>query len=74
MSEWKTLNQETVDIGGNNFLEINVKQPPEGENVYIGISKGWTTEDGQKRYKTNILFSKDKKDDVIKALSEIDKE
>ncbi|MCA9460378.1 MAG: hypothetical protein KC589_07330 [Nanoarchaeota archaeon] len=74
MSEWKTLKQETIEAGGNNFLEVNVKQPPEGENVLIGISKGWFTEDGQKRYKTNILFSKDKRDELIKVLSEIDKD
>ena len=24
MSEWKTLKQETVEVGGNNFLEINL--------------------------------------------------
>lgn len=73
MSEWKTLKQETIEIGGNNFIEVNVKQPPEGESVLIGMSKGWFTEDGQKRYKANILFSRDKKDEVIKILSEIDK-
>ncbi len=72
MAEWKTLKQTTVEVGGNNFVEINIKQPPEGENLFIGISKGWYTDEGQKRYKTNILFGKDKKEDIIKALSEID--
>jgi hypothetical protein len=74
MGDWKTLNQETLDIGGNNFLEITVKQPPEGDKTYIGISKGWSTEDGEKRYKTNILFDKDKKEEIIKILENIDKE
>lgn len=74
MSEWKTLKQETIEAGGNNFIEVNIKQPPEGENQLIGISKGWFTEDGQKRYKTNILFSKDKRDELVKVLSEIDKD
>lgn len=74
MSEWKTLKQETIEVGGNNFLEINLKQPPEGENYLIGFSKGWFTDDGKKRYKTNILFSREKKDDIIKILSEIDTE
>jgi len=74
MSEWKTLKQETVEVGGNNFLEINLKQPPEGENLLIGFSKGWYTEDGKKRYKTNILFSRDKKAEIIKLLEDIDNE
>ncbi|MDA3856511.1 MAG: hypothetical protein PF569_09730 [Candidatus Woesearchaeota archaeon] len=74
MAEWKTLKQETVDVGGNNFIEVNLKQPPEGANMLIGISKGWFTDDGQKRYKTNILFSREKKDEIVKLIQEIDAE
>ena len=74
MGEWKTLKQKTIDIGGNNFLEINLKQPPEGENVFIGLSKGWYTDEGQKRYKNNILFAKEKKEEIMKTLSEIDED
>lgn len=73
MSEWKTIKQETIEAGGNNFLEVNMKQPPESENVLIGISKGWFTDEGQKRYKANILFSKEKRDELVKILTEIDK-
>ncbi len=29
MSEWKTLKEKTIEAGGNNFIEVNVKQPPE---------------------------------------------
>lgn len=71
MSEWKTIKSETMEAGGNNFIEISLKQPPEGENQFIGISKGWFTDDGQKRYKSNILFTKDKRDELIKHLKEI---
>lgn len=74
MSEWKTLKQETIEAGGNNFVEVSLKQPPEGDNTLIGISKGWFTEDKQKRYKSNIILSKEKKDELIKALESIDKE
>jgi len=73
MSEWKTIKQETIEAGGNNFLEVNMKQPPESENVLIGISKGWFTDEGQKRYKANILFSKEKRDELVKILTVIDK-
>ncbi|MCA9486387.1 hypothetical protein H6501_00115 [Candidatus Woesearchaeota archaeon] len=72
MSEWKTLKEQTIEAGGNNFIEINVKQPPEGETKLIGISKGWYTDDGQKRYKANILFSREKRDELVKVLQEID--
>lgn len=71
MAEWKTIKSESIEAGGNNFIEITLKQPPEGENLFIGISKGWKTDDGQKRYKTNILFTKDKKDEIIDAIEKI---
>ncbi len=74
MTEWKTLKQETLEVGGKNFLEINIKQAPEGENLYVGLSKGWFNDEGQKRYKANILFTKDKLPEIIKVLEEIQKE
>lgn len=73
MSEWKTMKTQVVEVGGNNFIEITLKQPPEGDNVFVGISKGWKTEEGEKRYKTNILFAKDKVDDIVKAMQEVSK-
>ena len=69
----KTLKQVDIEAGGNNFIEISLKQPPEAENHLIGISKGWKTPDGERRYKANILFSPDKKDELIKILQEIEK-
>lgn len=72
MGEWKTLKQETIEAGGNNFIEVSLKQPPESENILIGVSKGWYTPEEQKRYKANILFSKEKRDELVKILQEID--
>jgi hypothetical protein len=40
--------------------------------VLIGISKGWFSKDGKKRYKANILFNREKKEELIKMLQEID--
>lgn len=74
MAEWQTLKQQTMEAGGNNFIEVNLKQPPEGETLFIGISKGWYTDDGQKRYKSNILVTKEKRDELVKLLGDIDKE
>jgi len=71
MSEWKTIKSETVDVGGNNFIEVTVKQPPENEKPLIGISKGWYADKGQKRYRANILFNMDKRDEIIQTIREI---
>ena len=71
MSEWKTIKHKTIETYGNNFVEVSLKKAPEGENTFIGISKGWKTDEGIKRYKANILFTKEKKDEIIKALAEI---
>ena len=74
MAEWKTLKQKIIDVGGNNFIEVNLKQPPEADKMLVGISKGWYTEDKEKRYKTNILFSKDKVDEIIAGIKEMNEE
>jgi hypothetical protein len=71
MSDWKTLKQETIDIGGNNFIEINLKQPPKEEKLLLGISKGWYNKNNEKKYKTNILFSNDKTNEIIQAIKNI---
>lgn len=71
--DWKTLKSKTVEVGGNNFIEINLKQPPEGDNLLLGISKGWFTENDQKRYKTNILISVEDVDEITEAMKEVAK-
>lgn len=69
---WKILNQETLDLENGNFIEISLKQPPESEEILIGISKGWYNENKIKKYKSNILLNKNKKKDLINLLSKID--
>lgn len=72
MGDWKLIKQVEIDAGGNNFIEVSLKQPPEGENNLIAISKGWKTPQGEKRYKSNILFSPDKKKELIDVLKAIE--
>jgi len=74
MDEWKILKQETINVGSNNFIEVSLKQPPGSDAKLIGISKGWTTDDDQKRYKSNIVLSLEKKDELINLISQIDEE
>ena len=71
MSEWETLKREEVEAGGNNFIEVTLKRHPERDNLFVGISKGWMTDDGQKRYKTNILFTKDKAGNIVDAINRV---
>ena len=73
MNEWKVIKQEVVKVENNGFVEISLKEPPKGDDILIAISKGWIRDDGQKLYKANILFSKENKDEIIKALENIDK-
>jgi hypothetical protein len=70
MNEWKTLKSETLDVGGNNFIEINLKKSPEG-NELLAITKGWYTENKDKRYKTNILMSMDKVDELVDKIGKV---
>lgn len=73
MSDWKTLSSETIDVGENNFIEVNLKQPPSSQELLFGISKGWYNENKEKRYKSNILFSQEAKEKLVSALEELEK-
>ena len=72
MSEWKTIKKKEIPTYGNNFVEVTLKEAPDGENVYVGISKGWKTEEGENRYKANILIAKDKREEIIEAIKEME--
>lgn len=69
--DWKTIKTETVDAGGNNFIEVTLKESLEGEDKFIGLSKGWTNPEGQKRYKSNILFKIGQKEDLMSAIENV---
>ena len=71
MDEWKTLEVRTIEVGSNNFIEVNLKQPPRGEELLYGISKGWFNENKEKRYKSNILFSQEIKEKLVETLNEL---
>jgi len=74
MVEFETLFMQEKKYGRNSFVEVAKKRSGEGF-VFISISKGWYTNDGQKRYKKNfsIAFNKDLMEfmaDVLVKLSE----
>ena len=72
MVEFKTLSSEDIKFGKNNFLEVarKVAISDEGENEFISVSRGFTNEEGEKRYSRgkNIAIPADK--EVLKKLSE----
>jgi hypothetical protein len=70
MSNWKNLKTKILDAGGNNFIEVSLKLNPEGEKL-IAISKGWYTEEKERRYRTNILFALDKAPELVKSILEV---
>lgn len=63
MVEYKTINAEYVEYGNNKFLEISKKSVEgegEGSNVFLNISKGYYTPEGDRRYQRGIGFPDDK--------------
>lgn len=56
MVGYETIRSEEYRYG-NNFIEIARKKVE--QNEFVSISKGFYTQDGQKRYKGGIGFSAD---------------
>ena len=54
--EYQTIMSEYVDYGRNKFLEISKKKIMPDETVFLNISKGFYTPEGEKRYQRGIGF------------------
>ena len=61
MVEFETIESTEVKFGNNNFIEIGKKKAvtEEGENEFVSLSRGFFTQDGQKRYKKNFAIPND---------------
>ena len=57
--DYETIAIETLDYGKNKFLEVSKKKAMPDENVFLNISKGYYTPDGEKRYQRGIGFPDD---------------
>ncbi len=71
--EYETLASEYLDYGRNKFLELSKKKPlPEGE-IFINVSKGYYTPDGERRYQKGIGFPNNREfvDQLIEKLKDI---
>ena len=71
MATWKSLKTETIEAGGNNFVEISLREPPEGDVKFLAFSKGWKTDDGEKRYKSNVLIPEEKAKELLEAIEKV---
>ena len=74
MVEFETLQSDEIKFGNNNFIEVARKKAisESGENVFISISRGFITPDGDKRYRKSFTVPLEK--DVIDFVSEKIKE
>ncbi len=69
--EYETIQTEYVDYGRNKFLEIAKKKVLPDGTVFLNISKGYYTPEGEKRYQRGIGFPDDPKlvSDLTEKLS-----
>ncbi len=75
MVQFETIKSKEINIGRNNFLEIARRKAisDKGENEFIAISRGFVTDNGEKRYLKSftIPLKDDVLDFVAKSLKEV---
>ena len=77
MVEFETIKVKEVKFGNNKFVEIAHKKAvaEEGETEFISISRGFFTDEGDKRFSKgkNVSLPVEKAiiEDIIKSLQEI---
>ena len=71
--QFEALKTEEIKFGRNNFLEIARKKAvtEEGENEFVSISRGFYTQDNQKRFRNSIAFPPSELEAVLKSLQSV---
>jgi hypothetical protein len=61
MVTFETIESKEIKFGNNNFLEVARKKAvtEEGENTFISISRGFITQNGEKRYRKSFSLPVD---------------
>ncbi len=76
--EFKTLKSYSINFGTRNFIELALKEATDGTEVnrFISISKGYTDQEGNKRYKKSLGFAVNEEviDFLIKSFPELKEE
>ncbi|MFH0832905.1 MAG: hypothetical protein V1900_04250 [Candidatus Aenigmatarchaeota archaeon] len=59
--KFETIKSEEIKFKENNFIEIARKKAtgPNGETIFISISRGFVTFNGEKKYKTSVTIPVD---------------
>ena len=78
--KYEDIEKITKNFGNNNFIEVVKRKAiveKDGEvveNVFIQITRGFYTPEGEKRYKRGQRFSipVDEKDTLLSALNELE--
>ena len=70
MVKFETITAKEVSIGKNNFLEVARRKAisDKGENEFLSISRGFVTDNGEKRYLKSFTIPLD--ENVRKFVSE----
>ncbi len=75
MVQFETLKSKEINIGRNNFIEVARRKAvsDKGENEFLSISRGFVTDQGEKRYlKSFTIPLKDEVIDfIVTALKEV---
>ena len=66
--EYETILSEYVDYGRNKFIEVSKKRVMPDNAVFLNISKGYYTPEGEKRYQRGIGFPPE--EDIVNGLIE----
>ncbi|MFP4402347.1 MAG: hypothetical protein ACLFPL_03875 [Candidatus Nanoarchaeia archaeon] len=72
MNEWNVVKKIEFDVNDKgDFVEVSSKEHPSTGEIVYGISKGWKNLKGFKKYKSNIILSKNGKDELISHLQSL---
>ena len=66
--EYETITSEYVDYGRNKFIELSKKRVLPDNAVFLNISKGYYTPEGEKRYQRGIGFPPE--EDIVNGIIE----
>ena len=71
--QFEAIKTEEIKFGRNNFLEIAKKKAvtEEGVNEFISVSRGFYTQDNQKRFRNSIAFPPSELEAVLRALQSV---
>lgn len=66
--EFETLKSEEITFGENDFIQVARKKAisEEGENEFVSLTRGYFTDDGSRRYKSNFSVPTD--EDVVEFI------